>query len=60
MLGKSPSLAAVAILKLAFNLTGRGNPKQMTSAWSRRFGGAQDIIGESIALDSRDYTVIGV
>jgi hypothetical protein len=30
------------------------------SLWSRRFGGAQDIIGESIALDSSGYTVIGV
>jgi predicted permease len=30
------------------------------SLWLRRFGAAKDIIGESIALDSRDYTVVGV
>jgi putative ABC transport system permease protein len=28
--------------------------------WLRRFGGSQDIIGQSVALDSRDYTIIGV
>jgi predicted permease len=82
-----------------FNLTGRGDPEQLSSArvsanffdvlgvrpelgrifaangdqpdakpeviishslWLQRFGAAQDIIGESIALDSRDYTIIGV
>jgi putative ABC transport system permease protein len=82
-----------------FNLTGRGDPEQLTAArisanffdvlgvrpeigrafaasgdqpeakpeviishslWSRRFGGTQDIFGQNIALDSRDYTVIGV
>ncbi|HTA68366.1 MAG TPA: ABC transporter permease, partial [Bryobacteraceae bacterium] len=81
------------------NLTGRGDPEQLSSArvsanffdvlgvrpelgrafgangdqpeakpevmishtlWLRRFGAEKDIIGESIALDSRDYTIIGV
>ena len=83
----------------SFNLTGRGDPEQLSSArisadffdvlgvrpeigrvfaasgdqpeakpevmishslWSRHFGAAKDIVGESITLDSRDYTVIGV
>jgi predicted permease len=82
-----------------FNLTGRGDPEQLSSArvsanffdvlgvrpefgrvfaangdqpgakpeviishslWQRRFGSAPDIIGQSIALDSGDYTAIGV
>ena len=82
-----------------FNLTGRGDPEQLSAArvsanffdvlgvrpelgrifavngdqpdakpeviishslWLRRFGAAKGIIGESIALDSRDYTIIGV
>jgi predicted permease len=82
-----------------FNLTGRGDPEQLSSArisanffevlgvrpelgrgfaangdqpeakpeviishslWLRRFGATKDIIGESIALDSREYTVVGV
>jgi putative ABC transport system permease protein len=82
-----------------FNLTGRGDPEQLSSArvsanffdvlgvhpelgrtfaangdqpeakpevmishslWLRRFGVAKDIIGESVELDSRDYTIIGV
>jgi putative ABC transport system permease protein len=82
-----------------FNLTGRGDPEQLSSArvsanffdvlgvrpdfgrvfaangdepgarpeviishslWQRRFGSALDIIGQSIALDSGDHTVIGV
>jgi putative ABC transport system permease protein len=30
------------------------------SLWMRRFGAAKDIIGESMALDGGDYTVIGV
>jgi putative ABC transport system permease protein len=94
------SLSAVAAFASdTFNLTGRGDPEQLSSArisanffdvlgvrpeigraftangdqpeakpeviishslWSRRFGGAKDITGESIALDSRDYTIIGV
>jgi putative ABC transport system permease protein len=28
--------------------------------WTRRFGGARDVIGQSVTLDSRDYTIIGV
>jgi hypothetical protein len=91
--------AVAAFASDTFNLTGRGDPEQLSSArisanffdvlgvrpeigraftangdqpeakpeviishslWSRRFGGAKDIIGESIALDSRDYTIIGV
>ncbi len=82
-----------------FNLTGRGDPEQLSSArvsanffdvlgvrpelgrsfavngdqldakpevmishtlWLRRFGAGKDIIGESVELDSRDYTIIGV
>ena len=82
-----------------FNLTGRGDPEQLSSArvsanffdvlgvrpelgrtfaangdqpeakpevmishllWLRRFGAEKDIIGESVELDSRDYTIIGV
>lgn len=81
------------------NLTGRGDPEQLSAArvsanffdvlvvrpelgrafgangdqpeakpevmishtlWLRRFGAEKDIIGESITLDSRDYTIIGV
>jgi putative ABC transport system permease protein len=30
------------------------------SFWMTRFGGARDIVGQNITLDSRDYTVIGV
>jgi putative ABC transport system permease protein len=30
------------------------------SLWQRRFGGAQDIIGRSLTLDDKPYTVIGV
>lgn len=39
-----------------------GKPEVMIShsLWLRRFGSAKDIIGQSIALDARDYTVIGV
>ena len=94
------SLASVAAYASdTFNLTGRGDPEQLTAArisanffdvlgvhpamgrvfeangdqpeakpeviishslWQQRFGASKDIIGESIALDSRDYTVIGV
>ncbi|HEY6251708.1 MAG TPA: ABC transporter permease, partial [Candidatus Angelobacter sp.] len=28
--------------------------------WQRKFGGARDILGKSITLDARDYTIIGV
>jgi putative ABC transport system permease protein len=28
--------------------------------WQRRFGGARDVLGKSVTLDSRPYTVIGV
>jgi putative ABC transport system permease protein len=30
------------------------------SLWLRRFGAAKDLIGESVALDARDCTIIGV
>jgi len=30
------------------------------SLWQRRFGGAQDVIGRSLTLDDKPYTVIGV
>ena len=82
-----------------FNLTGRGDPEQLSAArvsanffdvlgirpelgrgfapngdqpdakpevmishslWLRRFGGAEDIVGETVALDSRDCTIVGV
>ena len=28
--------------------------------WMRRFGGAADVVGRSISLDSRDYAIIGI
>lgn len=28
--------------------------------WQRRFGGAQDVIGQSLTLDDKPYTIIGV
>jgi putative ABC transport system permease protein len=28
--------------------------------WQRRFGGAQDVLGKSITLDSQPYTIVGV
>src|SRR5215510_4510786 len=30
------------------------------SLWQRRFGGAQDIIGQSITLDDKPYAIVGV
>jgi putative ABC transport system permease protein len=30
------------------------------SLWKRRFGGAQDIIGQSITLDDKPYAIVGV
>jgi putative ABC transport system permease protein len=39
-----------------------GNPVVLLSyaLWKRRFGGAQEVLGKSITLDTRPYTVIGV
>ena len=96
----SRSFSAVAAFASdTFNLTGHGDPEQLSSArvsanffdvlgvrpqlgrsfaansdqpdskpevmishslWQRSFGAAKGIIGETIALDGRDYTVIGV
>ncbi|HEY6290770.1 MAG TPA: ABC transporter permease [Terriglobia bacterium] len=30
------------------------------SLWTRKFGAARDVVGESITLDGKDYTIIGV
>ena len=39
-----------------------GKPVVLISSrlWRNRFGGAVDVVGKSVSLDSRDYTVIGV
>src|SRR5690349_8129221 len=39
-----------------------GKPVVMISSrlWRNRFGGAGDVVGKTVSLDSRDYTVIGV
>jgi putative ABC transport system permease protein len=39
-----------------------GNPVVLLSyaVWQRRFGGSQDILGKSVTLDTRPYTVVGV
>jgi len=39
-----------------------GSPVVLLSyaLWQRRFGGSQEILGKSITLDTRPYTVIGV
>jgi putative ABC transport system permease protein len=37
-------------------------PTAMITAgfWKRRFGSAQDVLGKSLTLDGKDYTIIGV
>jgi putative ABC transport system permease protein len=39
-----------------------GNPVVLLSygLWQRRFSGAQDVIGKSVTLDTKPYTVVGV
>lgn len=31
-----------------------------TSLWKRKFGSAPDVLGRTLALDGRDYTIVGV
>jgi len=40
---------------------GRGTVAVLSYAfWQRKFGGSRDVIGQSVHLDSRTYTIIGV
>lgn len=43
--------------------TGKGAPPEAVlsfSAWQRRFGGAEGILGQPVVLDGKSYTVVGV
>ena len=63
--GLFPLLGVNAAVGRTFSATedsASGPPVALISygLWRRRFGGAADVIGKSIDLDARPYTVIGV
>jgi putative ABC transport system permease protein len=63
--GLFPLLGVNAVVGRTFSATedsASGPPVALISygLWRRRFGGAADVIGKSIDLDARPYTVIGV
>ncbi len=58
-LGAQPSLGRT--LTREDGLPGRDNVVVLSDAlWRRRFDGASDVIGRSVQLDGRDYTIVGV
>ena len=58
-LGAQPSLGRTFTRE--DGLPGRDNVVVLSDAlWRRRFDGASDVIGRSVQLDGRDYTIVGV